>query len=231
MSDPSPLADQYGSGIYPGLRDPTRSGASRFIADSVKDPLRGWLEAAAGFLLQAVRNRSNQQRPAQAVWRIDTAKRRPFLSQFAGIKGEKVRDFLFQTFPTAIDRGRSLVSVGHPACCHCRPQLLCGLCLSVGPGSSPAGFFGSIAFLEAGAAARVARRFLNDGARSSLPQYRQTKFPPADFARDKRGVRARPLASDFAVAATVLLVLGFVADVCGLLTLFPLRLVSVGSVA
>ena len=93
MSDPSPLADQYGSGIYPGLRDPTKSGASRFIADSVKDPLRGWLEAAQGFLLQAVRNRSNQQRPAHAVWRIDTAKRRPFLSQFAGLKAEKVRDF------------------------------------------------------------------------------------------------------------------------------------------
>jgi hypothetical protein len=109
MPDPSPLADQYGSGIYPGLRDPTRSGASRFIADAVKDPLRGWLEAAQGFLLQAVPNGSNQQRPAHAVWRIDTAKRRPFLSQFAGIKGEKVRDFPFQTFPTATDSGRSLV--------------------------------------------------------------------------------------------------------------------------
>jgi hypothetical protein len=156
MSDPSPLADQYGSGIYPGLRDPTRSGASRFIADSVKDPLRGWLEAAQGFLLQTVRNGSNQKRPAHAVWRIDTAKRRPFLSQFAGLKAEKVGDFLFQTFRTATDGGRSLVSVGHTAGCHCRPQLLCGLCLSVGSGSSRAGFFGSIAFLEAGAAARVA---------------------------------------------------------------------------
>jgi hypothetical protein len=78
---------------------------------------------------------------------------------------------------------------------------------------------------------RASRRFLNDGARSSLPQYRQTKFSPADFARDKRGVRARTLASDLAVAATVLLVLGFVAKVPGLLTLFRLRLVSAGSVA
>ena len=121
-----------------------------------KGTFLAWLEAAQGFLLQTVRNGSNQKRPAHAVWRIDAAKRRPFLSQFAGIKGEKVRDFLFQTFRTATDSGRSLVSVGHTACCHCRPQLLCGLCLSVGSGSSLAGFFGSIAFLEAGAAARVA---------------------------------------------------------------------------
>jgi hypothetical protein len=78
---------------------------------------------------------------------------------------------------------------------------------------------------------RASRRFMNDGARSSLPQYRQTKFPQADFARDKRGVRARTLASDFAFAATVLMVLSFVANVPGLLTLFPLRLVSAGSVA
>jgi hypothetical protein len=230
MPDLSPLADQYGSGIYPGLRDPTRSGASRFIAHSVKDPLRGWLEAAQGFLLQTVRNGSNQKRPAQAVWRIDATKRRPFLSQFAGLKGEKVRDFPFQTFRTATESGRSLVSVGHPACCHCRLQLLCGLCLSVGSGSSLAGFFGSIAFLEAGAAARVAS-LLERRCKIIAAAVPANQASASGFCTRTRGVRARPSASDFAVGATVLLVLGFVADVRGLLTLFPLRLVSVGSVA
>ena len=42
------------------------------------------------------------------------------------------------------------------ACCHCRLQLLCGLCRSVGFGSSLPGFLGSVAFLEAGAASCVA---------------------------------------------------------------------------
>src|SRR5258708_8200759 len=59
---------------------------------------------------------SNQQRPAQAVGRIDTAQRRPLLSQFAVFKGEKVRDFLFDTFRTATDRERSLASVCHTVC-------------------------------------------------------------------------------------------------------------------
>jgi hypothetical protein len=33
---------------------------------------------------------------------------------------------------------------------------------------------------------RASRRFLNDGARSSLPQYRQTSFPVTDAAFDDR---------------------------------------------
>ena len=61
---------------------------------------------------------------------------------------------------------------------------------------------------------RASRRFLNDGARSSLPQYRQTSFP-TDAAFDDRGGRrgafvffaARaafglPLAAGFFVGAT-----------------------------
>jgi hypothetical protein len=192
--------------------------------------LRGWLEAAQGFLLQAVPNGSNQQRPAHAVWRIDTAKRRPFLSQFAGIKGEKVRDFPFQTFRTATDSGRSLVSVCHTACFHCRLQLLCGLCLSVGSGSSRAGFFGSIAFLEAGAAARVAS-LLERRRKIIAAAVSANQVSASGLCAREAGCSRPPLASDFAVGAAVLLVLSFVANVPGRLTLFPLRLVSAGSVA
>jgi hypothetical protein len=36
---------------------------------------------------------------------------------------------------------------------------------------------------------RASRRFLNDGARSSLPQYRQSNFSPFDFAPNDRGGR------------------------------------------
>jgi hypothetical protein len=36
---------------------------------------------------------------------------------------------------------------------------------------------------------RASRRCLNDGARSSLPQYRQTGFSVLDPARDGRGDR------------------------------------------
>src|SRR5579862_8674588 len=70
MPDPSPFADQYGSGIYLGLRDAGWTEVPRLIADSVKDPLRGWLEAPQRLLLQTVRDGSNQQRGAEAVWRI-----------------------------------------------------------------------------------------------------------------------------------------------------------------
>jgi hypothetical protein len=34
---------------------------------------------------------------------------------------------------------------------------------------------------------RASRRFLNDGARSSLPQYLQTRFSVLEAARDDRG--------------------------------------------
>jgi hypothetical protein len=34
---------------------------------------------------------------------------------------------------------------------------------------------------------RASRRFLKDGARSSLPQYLQTSFSALDLARDDRG--------------------------------------------
>jgi len=36
---------------------------------------------------------------------------------------------------------------------------------------------------------RASRRFAKDGARSSLPQYRQTSFSALDAARDDRGGR------------------------------------------
>jgi hypothetical protein len=36
---------------------------------------------------------------------------------------------------------------------------------------------------------RASRLLLNDGARSSLPQYRQINFSPSGFARDDRGGR------------------------------------------
>jgi len=36
---------------------------------------------------------------------------------------------------------------------------------------------------------RASHFFLNDGARSSLPQYRQINFSPFGFARDDRGGR------------------------------------------
>jgi hypothetical protein len=38
---------------------------------------------------------------------------------------------------------------------------------------------------------RASRLFLNEGARSSLPQYRQTSFSVLDAARDDRGGRRR----------------------------------------
>jgi hypothetical protein len=70
-TETSPLADQYGSGSYPDLRDPNRSGASRFIADSVKDP--GESPGRPQAIRTTVHNGSNQKRPAHAVGRIDTA--------------------------------------------------------------------------------------------------------------------------------------------------------------
>jgi hypothetical protein len=58
---------------------------------------------------------------------------------------------------------------------------------------------------------RASRRFLNDGARSSLPQYRQTNLSALEAARDERGgfvffeARAAfglPLAAGLFVGAT-----------------------------
>src|ERR1700683_160930 len=80
------------------LSSPDWSGVPRLIADSVKDPLRRWFEAAQRLLLQTVRDGFNKRRLAQPSRWVRSAKRHPFLSQSTNIKSEKVRDFLFQIF-------------------------------------------------------------------------------------------------------------------------------------
>jgi hypothetical protein len=50
---------------------------------------------------------------------------------------------------------------------------------------------------------RASRLVLNDGARSSLPQYRQINFSPSGFARDDRPLLVFEASAPFGLAAAV----------------------------
>jgi len=84
------------------------------------------------------------------------------------------------------DRGRSLRRAA--ARSYPRPRLPGGLRLANARGRFPR--CRTVALLEA-CAHRASRRFLKDGARSSLPQYRQTNLSALDAALDDRAVAAR----------------------------------------